>query len=241
MGVSMDAIQRPSPEPENKESRCVLVFVKYPEPGRVKTRLAAHTGPKAAAELYKSFILETLSIVENLNADIRICYTPADAGKRLTRWLGAHRRYIAQSGSDLGHRMKNAFDAAFDEGFTDIIVIGSDSPDLPADYLNQAFSLLQADRIVLGPSSDGGYYLLGFNERNYLPAVFDLEHWSTDDVCSRTVEIIEKHKKPVNLLPIWHDIDTPADLEALKRRNAKTLEQHLNTSFIVGAHERAGG
>ncbi|MHC4738892.1 MAG: TIGR04282 family arsenosugar biosynthesis glycosyltransferase, partial [Planctomycetota bacterium] len=133
-----------------------------------------------------------------------------------------------QSGKDLGERMKNAFLRTFGNNFTRVIIIGSDSPDLPADYINLAFSALLTHDVVIGPSDDGGYYLIGFCKKAFLPGALEGIGWSGESVCEQTIRILRKYKRKVYLLPQWYDVDTVADLKLLLQRNK-------NTSFIKSA------
>ena len=165
---------------KSQSDSCVLLFVKLPVKGRVKTRLAADIGPEAALRLYESFVLDTLGMLEGLKQPVRICFDPAGTEAQCKRWLGKHYSYVAQVGRDLGQRMKNAFIHSFDEGFEKVVLIGSDIPDLPGSFLHEALEALESSEAVIGPSNDGGYYLIGFSQEAFLPVAFDgiaLEHF----------------------------------------------------------------
>jgi len=201
---------------------CVLFFVKYPIRNKVKTRLAAGLGEEAVVELYKNFVLDTLSTIRWLNVPFRICFQPESAGEKLKEWLGEQYKYSAQEGSDLGDRMKNALVQAFEEGFSRAILIGSDLPDLPAAFLSEALRSLESNHAVIGPSSDGGYYLIGFSKAHFLPEVFDGISWSTENVFQQTIDVLEANSNNVHILPQWFDVDIPADLKELIDRNRNT-------------------
>lgn len=204
-------------------NNCVLFFVKYPAGGRVKTRLAAELGELAAVELYKYFVLDMLSTIRQLNMPIRICHQQESAGDKMKEWLGNQYTYMAQTGSNLGQRMKNALAQSFAENFTRIILIGSDIPDLPAELLVRALHSLESQDAVIGPSSDGGYYLIGFSQDHLLPDAFDGISWSTDSVFKQTLDVLHKHECNVHILPEWFDVDTQADLNKLIDRNKNTV------------------
>jgi rSAM/selenodomain-associated transferase 1 len=201
---------------------CVLFFVKYPVQGKVKTRLAAEFGGQVAVELYKNFVLDTLSTIRRLNVPFRICFHPESARDKVKEWLGKQYAYTTQEGSSLGQRMKNALVKAFEDNFSRAILVGSDSPDLPADFLIQALQSLDSHHAVIGPSSDGGYYLIGFSKAHFLPEAFDGISWSTENVFQQTMDILEGYSKNVHILPQWFDVDTPADLRELINRNRNT-------------------
>lgn len=206
----------------NLSDSCVLFFIKYPAKGKVKTRLAEKLGALAATELYKNFILDTLLTLEKLNVPFKICYPPDSAKERLTKWLGQKYSYMAQTGTDLGQRMKNALAATFNENFQRAVIIGSDLPDLPADFLTKAFNALESQNAVIGPSSDGGCYLIGFSKSSFLPEAFDNIQWNTNDVFRQTIALLNQHSLSVYILRHWSDIDTLKDLNELATRNINT-------------------
>ena len=202
--------------PDNNS--CVILFVKYPTPGRVKTRLAEQLGQKRAAEVYKNFVVDILATLANLNVNLKIFFEPADAQQRFQSWLGKEYSYIAQAGGDLGQKMKNAFQCVFADGFSRAVVIGSDSPDMPADFLDSSFTALDSHDAVIGPAADGGYYLIGFSGDSFLPEAFEQICWSTDRVFWQTINTLKKHRRKVHLLPQWYDVDTFEDLKSLQKR-----------------------
>ncbi|MBW8039980.1 MAG: glycosyltransferase [Planctomycetes bacterium] len=212
---------------------CVLFFVKHPAAGKVKTRLAQHVGQDVATDLYKSFVADILSTLRALSVNIRIVYYPSDAENQFQQWLGEEYSYIRQVGMDLGQRMKNAFLQAFSDGFDKVVLIGSDLPDLPAEYLELAFKALETNGVAVGPSSDGGYYLIGFAKEALLPDVFEGITWSSADVFEQTLKILKKHKQRVFMLPQWHDVDTWTDLSELVERNKYTAFNQSNTLRLI--------
>jgi len=203
---------------DNRSTNCILLFVKSPVAGKVKTRLAVEIGAETALELYKCFVEDLVSMIENVDSGFQLCFHPPDAMPQVKQWLGDQHSYMPQKGRDLGEKMKNALALTLDEGFTKVVTIGSDIPDLPEEFLRQAFARLDSFDAVIGPSSDGGYYLIGFSSNSFLAEAFDDVAWSTSDVFSQTLEKLKSHGLTVHLLPQWHDVDTQADLDDLVAR-----------------------
>ncbi len=213
---------------------CILFFVKYPSAGSVKMRLARQLGQDIATELYKNFVVDLLAALRDLNVNFKIVFDPSDAKGRFEQWLGKEYSYMPQISRDLGQKMKNAFLQAFDEGFNNVLIIGSDSPDLPGEYLNLALMALDTNDVIIGPSSDGGYYLIGFARDAFLPEAFDRISWSSDSVFEQTVSTLAQHKRKIYLLPQWYDVDTLSDLKSLLMRNKNTAFKESGTfSYLV--------
>jgi len=209
-----------------RERSSILFLVKYPERGRVKTRLAATLGNDTALALYQGFVVDLLSVLNTCGRPRMIYYAPAEAQDRLRAWLGPEDSYTAQRGSDIGERMKNAFLDAFETGVEQAILIGSDVPAITADILDEGLRSLACNDVVIGPAMDGGYYLIGFNAGSFQPNAFDGIAWSTDTVFERTMAILSRSNHRVHVLPTLRDIDTPEDLEAyLKTRASRCSEQ----------------
>jgi hypothetical protein len=208
--------------PNKNRNNCVLFFVKSPFSAPVKTRLADEIGTDTAVELYKCFVQDLLITLRPHYKNLRICFHPPEDYEQISKWLGNEYTYLPQQGRDLGERMKNAFTRAFENNCTHAILLGSDSPDLPPDILNQAFQSLHTHDCVIGPASDGGYYLIGFSQDGFLPEIFEEISWSSDRVLARTIAIFKQRNQSVHLLPQWHDIDTLKDLKSLITRNENT-------------------
>jgi hypothetical protein len=215
----------------------VLLFVKYPAKGRVKTRLAAVIGDDNALLLYRHFILDILEMLKNGGCALKICYAPPDSGGRLSSWLGKEYEYIPQRGKDLGERMKNAFIDVFSEGFSGVLLIGSDIPDLPVAVIEEAFSF-RGTQAVIGPASDGGYYLIGFQRDTVLPGVFEDMPWGTEKVFEKTMELLHQHGYTVHQLPVWRDVDTIDDLKDLYRRNQGTGFAYSRTMTFLSKNKK---
>jgi rSAM/selenodomain-associated transferase 1 len=222
----------------------ILLFIKAPVRGQVKSRLAAAIGDEAALELYKSFILDIIDAVKKTGYPFRICYYPPDSGKAVASWLGVRYRFMPQHGNDLGERMENAFIRCFSEGFERAILIGSDLPDLAPAVLREAISSLAENDVVIGPASDGGYYLIGFHKRTFLPGMFHGITWSVGTVFQETMTILQNSALTVHQAPKWNDVDTVEDLKALCKRGkdtefdkSRTMTYLINNEVLVKALE----
>lgn len=207
----------------------MLVFVRAPEPGRVKTRLTGKLDPQGVARLYRCFVEDVLATLSNRSFRVTICYDPPDAAGKLKSWLGASHDFMAQKGPSLGARMAHAFQTVFEQGVGQALLIGSDLPDLDAGVIDEAFDSLSAHDLVVGPSMDGGYYLIGFNAASFAPLLFENICWSTPRVLEETVDGVQRAGLRMHRLPMWRDIDTPDDLaDFFTRSKAKGLT-HLKT------------
>lgn len=202
------------------DDRCLLFFIRNPEKGRIKTRLAASVGDERALELYKRFLLNILSTLNKGTFLFYLCFYPADALENLRKWLGGDYLYMSQQGEDLGERMKNGFMEAFDSGFKRVLLIGSDIPGLPLEFIEEAFASLKEKDAVIGPSLDGGYYLIGFRDKKFSPQVFKGILWSTECVFEETMKILEREGLTIHTLKPLRDIDTIDDLriEELRKK-----------------------
>jgi rSAM/selenodomain-associated transferase 1 len=207
----------------------VLLFVKYPTLGRVKTRLSDELGDAEAVSIYRNFIVDLLSTLQSLELPYKIFFHPDSAREKLHQWLGTQHSYVPQSGQDLGERMKNAFSYAFRNNIRQAVVIGSDSPDLPAELVTRSFAALETRDAVIGPARDGGYYLIGFSQIGFLPEAFWNINWSSDGVFEQTLNILKEHQKKTHLLPEWYDVDTLEDLKSLLVRNRNTAFRQSKT------------
>ena len=226
---------------DEKSKSCVLFFVKAPVEGAVKTRLAAQIGDADAMELYKCFVLDTLSCLERIGVDFQIHFFPEDRLPQISGWLGPGYRYMAQRGGDLGERMSSAFANAFADGLERVAIIGSDSPDLPTEFLAEALDELRASDAVIGPSSDGGYYLIGFQRNRFLVEAFDDISWGNDSVFEQTMNILQRCGRKVHLLPKWHDVDTIEDIKLLLARNRNGVFKTSKTFSYLAAGDLWGG
>ncbi len=197
----------------------LLIFLKAPVPGRVKTRLAKDLGEAAAAAAYIDMARSIASQVRDLekarSVSIRYVYVADPAFADLS-WLGeAQRDFWPQGEGDLGARLKRAFDRAFAEGAGRVCVIGMDSPGLTADDYGAAFDRLLERDAVIGPTEDGGYYLIGMSKP--APELFDGISWSSPQVCAQTRRDAQVGGLSIVELPEYFDIDTLAEYERWKK------------------------
>ena len=214
---------------ENKKRHCVLVFVRAPEKGKVKTRLSKILGNGIVLGLYQSFVADIIATLQTGRYTFRICYHPPDAGDKVADWIGRKYVLVPQRGNHIGQRMANAFRKTFADGFEHVLLIGTDLPDLPVAVIDEAFESLEKNGAVIGPALDGGYYLIGFQSNTFLPAVFERIPWGTQQVFERTIEIFEKNHLQVYRLPKWRDIDLYEDLKCFMAENAKGKSVARNT------------
>lgn len=186
----------------------LLVFLKVPRPGAVKTRLAATMGEAAALESYRRILSTTLErIADRTSVELR--FSPEDGAPEVAQWLRPSWSAAPQGTGDLGQRLDRAFTEAFREGFRRVAVIGSDSPDLTSADVTTAFEALDRSDVVLGPAEDGGYWLLAV--RRPCPFLFRGIPWSTPGVLEETRRKAESAGLKVERLRTLSDIDTEAD------------------------------
>lgn len=193
--------------------RVILIFVRAPRAGRVKTRLAAEIGSAAALRIYRRLAEHTVREALRLSgAEVYVHYTPADAGEEVREWLGDGPAYLPQPEGDLGERLRYAFDEAWVAGADRVLVTGSDLPDVSAELLERAFSLLDSRAAVLGPARDGGYYLLAL--RRPVSGIFRQIDWSTNRVLAQTQDRLQAAGITPALLELLTDVDEVTDLPA---------------------------
>jgi rSAM/selenodomain-associated transferase 1 len=184
----------------------LLIFTRNPELGKCKTRLASSVGDKTALAIYIFLLEHTVSVTRELNVTKEVYYSEAIREDDL--WHPAIYHKKIQLGSDLGERMANAFKAGFKAGYKKIVIIGSDLYDLSSKDLEEAFKMLQANDFVLGPASDGGYYLLGMT--HFIPDIFKNKDWGTSRVLEDTLANLKN--KNVYLLETKNDVDVLEDI-----------------------------
>lgn len=201
-------------------SDALLIFCRAPQLGAVKTRLAAALGAPLTLQLYRAMLRDCFDLARVLAPNITpiACYTPDDAFGESSElgalWRGA--RHL-QRGADLGARMLDSLAAARAHGFERAVIIGSDAPDLPLDTVREAFASLRKNDVVVGPSRDGGFVLIGA-ARPVSDAIFADITWSRDDVCARLLSNLRAQNLSYATLEAWQDVDEIADLQALRQR-----------------------
>lgn len=191
-----------------KPDNALIIFVKNPEKGKVKTRLAKTIGEERALAVYNGLLSHTLDVTVPLPCDKAVYYSDFIPGTDIWSLKGYRREQ--QTGHDLGQRMCHAFERELKNGYKSICIIGSDCPGLSATIIAGAFDMLRETEIIIGPSSDGGYYLLGMHQ---LQRQFFLEKpWGTSRVFADTLKDIKALGMKYRLLPVLTDIDEEKDL-----------------------------
>ncbi|MGW1454777.1 TIGR04282 family arsenosugar biosynthesis glycosyltransferase [Salegentibacter agarivorans] len=185
----------------------LIIFTRNPEPGKVKTRLAKDVGDITAFKIYNFLLEHTVSVTRNLAVSKEVYYSEGIAQNDI--WETEIFTKKLQQGEGLGERMKNAFEEGFKNGYQNIIIIGSDLYDFQQEDLEKAFQLLQEKDAVIGPATDGGYYLLGMNQ--LLPAVFEDKKWGTSSVLEDTLKDLKG--KNIGLLEARNDVDYYSDIK----------------------------
>jgi uncharacterized protein len=189
----------------------IIIFARAPELGAVKTRLAKTIGGEQALALYEAFLDDTCALTQGLGARRVLCVAGRVDHPRIEHLAKSQRLIVEEQGDgDLGARMSSAIDRHIAQG--PVVIIGSDAPTLPRAYLHQALDELMAQEVVIGPSEDGGYYLIG--ARLPVPELFVDVHWSTAEVLPTTLQRLTGRSSLV--LPPWHDIDSAEDLVRLR-------------------------
>ncbi|MCU0532668.1 MAG: TIGR04282 family arsenosugar biosynthesis glycosyltransferase [Hydrococcus sp. Prado102] len=191
----------------------LIIFTRYPEPGKTKTRMIPFLGENGAAKLQQQMTEFTLKkakkLQKNMFLSISIFYS-GGTEQLMRDWLGEEILYQQQSNGDLGQRMKLAFARSLSILSNKVIIIGTDCPELNSTILSQAFEMLSCSDLVLGPALDGGYYLIGLNR--LIPELFQGINWGTSEVFEQTQAIARQLKIKVGYLLPLHDIDRPEDL-----------------------------
>ncbi|HMK66616.1 MAG TPA: TIGR04282 family arsenosugar biosynthesis glycosyltransferase [Thermodesulfobacteriota bacterium] len=191
----------------------LILFTRYPVPGRVKTRMIPVLGAEGSCSLHRSLVEHTILQINKLMVRYDLTFEVRYSGGNRTlmqKWLGEGREFSPQGRGSLGSRMKRAFDQAFRTGFTRVILIGSDIPGLNAEILRKAFSALSFHDLVLGPAGDGGYYLIGMTQ--CFPFLFDGIPWGESAVLEKTLDHARQSALKIDLLEKLDDIDRPSDL-----------------------------
>lgn len=209
----------------------IIVFVRYPVEGKVKTRLAATLGNKVAKELYKNFAEAVINSVKKIKNTYKyVFYSDKNEKPLIKKWLGINFIYAAQSGNDLGERMKEAFRIVFSHGAKKAVIVGTDIPDLSKEIINKGIEALENSDVVIGPCKDGGYYLLGI--KKYYPQIFEDIKYSSANVLAQTLKKIKESNLTVTLINELQDIDTEGDLiKWLKESENGTLKSEVELYY----------
>jgi uncharacterized protein len=202
--------------------RTLIVFAKLPRPGDVKTRLGKSIGMVEACRIYDVFAHHAFAVADDLAArgvSVALHYATGAGREDIVRWVGRDYTFAPQCGATLGERMQHAFRLAFDAGAAQAVIIGTDVPELDAATVLTSFDLLATHDLSIGPSTDGGYYLLGMQSPGY--DVFSGVPWSTEAVYAETLRLCERSNLRCAHLPEFTDIDTLEQYEAYRRRSGR--------------------
>ncbi len=188
--------------------RVLGLFAKWPAPGAAKTRLGAGRGPEWGARVARAFLLDTVERLAGAGDRRVLAFDPPGAADDFAALVGGRFELVPQADGDLGRRLARFAADQFAAGAGALVLVGADSPTLPVEYAERAFAELRQADVVLGPATDGGYYLIGFARR--VPPVFDGVAWGTSRALADTVARLEGAGR-LALLPPWYDVDTPDD------------------------------
>ena len=191
----------------------VILFARDPILGQVKTRLNSFLDNETILKLYICFLEDSLAKIQEVGkADCFVGISPENNSGFFNQKNISGITLFSQKGKDLGDKMRQAFNDRFRQGYTKVVIIGSDSPSLPVSYIKKA--LESEKNLVLGPSIDGGYYLIAMKGKVF--EVFSGVDWGTDKVLHETLQRVKDGVISFDLLPVWYDVDLPEDLKFLK-------------------------
>jgi rSAM/selenodomain-associated transferase 1 len=192
--------------------RVLGLFAKWPGPGTVKTRLT--NDPVFGAAVARAFLLDTVSRLHAVDVRRILVFAPLDAAADFAELVPAGFLFTPQSDGDLGRRLTQFLETQHNEGAAAVVAVGADSPTLPVGYVEQAFTELERADVVLGPATDGGYYLIGCARS--VPAVFADIPWGGSCVLAETVARLTDPGRRLAVLPPWYDVDTPEGWDMLR-------------------------
>ena len=196
-------------------------MAKVPVAGNVKTRLQPFLTSENCAELAECFLLDTVSKAKSLQKQLIIAYSPIEKLDELQNLVGNNQIFVGQTGENLGDKMFHAFQFAFSQNSTAVVMIGTDSPNFPPDFIKRAFEHLKTADAVLGETEDGGFYLIGLR-RTLRKEIFENVEWSSPKTFRQTFRNIKNFGLKLVLLPTWFDVDFPADLKRLRKDLSET-------------------
>ena len=198
-------------------ANALVIMAKAPLAGQVKTRLLPVFSPEQATRLARALLVDQLNHVCQIeSADLYLAFAPEEARLLMEQLAPPLFGLFPQQGADLGARMQGVFEKLFRAGYRNIVLIGSDLAAVPLHFFDQAYGFLNSPEhhVVLGPSRDGGYYLIGCNQPT--PELFSAMSWSHDAVLKQTLAKLSRLKIAHELLPGWLDVDTPDDVRVLR-------------------------
>lgn len=197
-------------------NRSIIIMTKVPRAGNVKTRLQPYLAPAECGTLAEAFLADAISKARHVCDCLIVAFAPENEKKYFDKFAAENLTLVAQRGADLGEKMFQAFEFAFDlDSNANALIIGTDSPTFPVEFIEKSFEFLESNaETVLGATDDGGFYLLGLRE-NHSP-IFENVEWSSPQVFAQTTRNIEHLKLSLKLVPAWYDLDAPEDLRRLR-------------------------
>lgn len=215
------------------------IFVRTPVPGTVKTRLVPPLSPEQARDLYAAFLQDLFRRVSRLKNTRVTVFHAGEAPEALAPFIPRGWALEPQRGADLGERLALAFERLLGTAGR-AVIIGSDSPDLPVQYIRRAFQRLKHKDVALGPATDGGYYLVGL--RAAAPGLFEGVEWGGEAVFARTLDRVRELALSLSVLPLWYDVDDESSLRTLETllaaRRLERRDRLSATEAVLGRLRR---
>ena len=210
-------------------------MAKVPWSGNVKTRLQPFLTAEECVALSEAFLNDAAAKAKTVCENVILAYSPREEINALRKFLPSQSIFVEQTGRDLGQRMFNAFDFAFDQKTDSVVMIGTDSPTFPFDFLEQAFEFLETNSdAVLGKTEDGGFYLIGL--RKPQSEIFENVAWSSSETFEQVYKNIQHRKLHLREVPSWYDVDTPNDFEKMQKeilRNSNAQRRAPETYALI--------
>jgi len=213
----------------NVENRALAIFVKNPELGKAKTRIAKDSSDEKAFDIYNTLLSITRNLIKEVDTNKYIFYSKFIDTE--DQWVSPTFNKKLQGGNNLGDKMSNGFKVLFTEKYNKVLLIGSDCPYITEEILLEAYNALNKKDFVIGPTFDGGYYLIGMKQ--YRPLVFSDIEWSTEAVLNTTIERIMTMNCSYELLPRLKAIDQITDWEESKSKFNKIITRHSISYYLI--------
>lgn len=204
---------------------CLIIFAKEPQKGKVKTRLKDYLSQEQCLNLYKAFLKDVIDLAKKIKCSEKLVAYDSKSNPEYLRKIARPFKFYKQCGRNLGYRMHNAFKFASEDGGCRMVVMGSDSPNLPISFIEGALKKLDRNDVVLGPSLDGGYYLIGMKKPCL--GLFQGIKWSSDKVLDETIKKSRQLKKKIAILPRWYDVDESKSLNRLIHDLKKAKDKNI--------------
>ena len=212
--------------------KAIIIMTKVPQAGEVKTRLQPFLTARQSAEISVSFLQDAEQKAKTVSLNLIIAFSPFEKKNFLVDILQTKPILVEQEGANLGEKMFNAFQFAFEQNSDAVIMVGTDSPTFPPEFIKQAFALLETKtNTVLGKTEDGGFYLIGLRKLD--KKIFENVEWSSPKTFEQTKRNIENLDLSLSEIPVWYDVDTPEDLKRLEKELAENPQLAPKTSEFL--------